>query len=82
MKNNPTLPHIVHQPSEDEIRDYAFHLYQQNNCAPGRDLNNWLEALDCLKAEVPHHLSASHLHARLSRGEMNEFRAEAIAKNS
>ena len=82
MKNNPTLPHVVHQPSEDEIRDYAFHLYQQNNCAPGRDLDNWLEALDCLKAEVPHHLSASHLHARLSRGEMIEFRAEAIAKNS
>ncbi|MBK8476939.1 MAG: DUF2934 domain-containing protein [Opitutaceae bacterium] len=82
MKNNPTLPPVLHQPTEEEIRDYAFHLYEQSNCEPGRDLDNWLEAIDCLKAEVPHHLSASHLHARMSREEASGFRAEAIAKNS
>jgi hypothetical protein len=82
MKNNPTLPPVVHEPSEAEIRDYAYHLHQQNNCAPGRDLDNWLAAIDCLKAEIPHHPSASHLHGRLSRQEATEFRAEASEKNS
>ncbi len=38
-------------PSETAIRGYAFFLYEQSGHAPGRDLDNWLEA-------------SAHLHAR------------------
>lgn len=37
-------------PSEEDVRDYAFHLYQQRGRVPGRDLDDWLEAAACLKA--------------------------------
>lgn len=62
MKNNPTLPHTTQEPNEGEIRDYAFHLYEQSQCAPGHDLENWLEATACLKASIPTHQSNSRLH--------------------
>ena len=59
MKNNilhsPSLDH----PSEKEIRDYAYHLYEQSNRIPGRDLENWMEAKACLVAQIP--ASASHM---------------------
>jgi hypothetical protein len=50
-------------PTEDEIRDYAFHLYQQNGCVAGHDLENWLEAKACLEANIPQ----KHTRARLHR---------------
>lgn len=50
-------------PSEDEIRDYAFHLYQQSGCVPGHDLDNWLEAKACLESNIP----KQHTHVRLHR---------------
>jgi len=62
MKNNPTLPTAIPQPSETEISDYAFHLYEQSRCAPGHDVENWLEATACLKANIPAHRSRSRLH--------------------
>jgi hypothetical protein len=49
-------------PSEDAVRDYAYHLYQQSSCAPGHDVDNWLEATACLKANIPAHFSHSRLH--------------------
>jgi len=49
--------------TEDDIRDYAYHLYQQSGCVPGRDLDNWLEAKACLEANIP----KQHSHARLHR---------------
>jgi hypothetical protein len=59
MKNNilhsPSLDH----PSEKEIRDYAYHLYEQSNRIPGRDLENWMEAKACLVAHIP--ACASHI---------------------
>ena len=39
--------------SEDDIRDYAYHLYVQSGCIPGRDLDHWLEAKACLNACIP-----------------------------
>jgi len=39
-------------PTADEIRDYAYHLYVQSGCAPGRDLENWLEAETSLAARI------------------------------
>ena len=50
------------EPGEDVVRDYAYHLYQEGNCAPGHDVENWLEALACLKAHIPEHASHSRLH--------------------
>jgi hypothetical protein len=49
--------------SEDDIRDYAHHLYLQSGCIPGRDLDNWLEAQACLSACIP----KSESHIRLHR---------------
>src|ERR1019366_149208 len=51
MKNKSIRPLVFSKPSEDEIRDYAYHLYQRSNCAPGQDLGNWLEAIACLNAK-------------------------------
>jgi hypothetical protein len=39
--------------SEQEIRDYAYHLYGLSGYAAGRDLDNWLEAKACLSTGVP-----------------------------
>jgi len=47
---------------DDDIRNYAFHLYQQSGCIPGHDLDNWLEATACLKANIPERRSHSRLH--------------------
>lgn len=53
MKNNPTLPSVPSEPSETSIREYAFYLYEQSDCAANRDLANWFEATACLKANIP-----------------------------
>ena len=53
------------EPTEDDIRAYAYHLYEQSNCAPGRDLDNWQEAIACLKAAVPADASHGRLHRHL-----------------
>ena len=39
-------------PTDDEIRDYALHLFQQSGCVPGLYLENWLEARLCLEANL------------------------------
>ena len=52
MKKNPTLSHVPPEPSEESIRDYAFYLYEQSNCAANRDLENWFEATAYLKARI------------------------------
>ena len=49
--------------TEDEIRDYAYHLYQQSGCIPGHDVENWIEAQACLEANIPR----EHSHTRLHR---------------
>ena len=60
----PAAPRSV--PTEDEIRDYAYHLYVQSGCVPGRDLENWLDAKSCLEANIPkeksHQRSSRHRH--------------------
>ena len=66
MKHNPTLPTALYAPSDDEIRGYAFHLYEQSGCVPGHDLDHWLEATACLQANIPaaqsHHRLHHHVH--------------------
>ena len=53
-------------PTEDDIRDYAYHLYEQSRCEPGHDLENWLEASACLKANIPANSSQSRLHQHIN----------------
>jgi len=80
MKDTPIRPLDFSQPSEDAIRDYAYHLYQQGNCVPGHDLDNWLEATACLKANIPAHRSGLRLHHHfneLERGESSMLSTEA-----
>ena len=85
MKHNPTLPHSIPEPSEAEISDYAFHLYEQSRCAPGHDLENWLEASACLKANIPTHRSGSRLHWHVNQpasGEDHSVSSDASSLGS
>lgn len=67
MKKKPVKTTRVRQePSEELIRDYAEHLYEQSGRIPGRDLDNWLEAKACLEANVPKHHSHRRLHRHLN----------------
>ena len=71
----------VQEPGEDAIRDYAFHLYQQGNGAPGHDVEDWLEATACLKAHIPAHASHGrlHRHVHTPAGHAPLFASPALA---
>jgi hypothetical protein len=43
MKTKSSAHHKA-TPTEDEIREYAHHLYVQSGWVNGRDIDNWLEA--------------------------------------
>ncbi len=43
MKTKTDSP-ADHRPTEEEIREYAHHIYVNSGWLPGRDLDNWLEA--------------------------------------
>jgi hypothetical protein len=73
MKNKSSRLLNRPKPSENDIRDYAYHLYQQSNCVPGHDLDNWLEATACLKANIPSHRSGTRLHHHFNGLESGEF---------
>ena len=68
MKNISRFPLMPSKPSEDDIRTCAYYLYEQSNCAQGRDLENWLEAIARLEAATPAQQSQSngHHHHRVS----------------
>jgi hypothetical protein len=69
MKKKIHRPTPVAEPSEQAIRDYAYHLYLLGGQIPGRDFENWLEAKACLKAHIP----LQHAHARLQRSQRKEI---------
>jgi hypothetical protein len=54
-------------PGEDEIREYAYHLYLQSGCIPGRDEDNWREAEACLSMDIPLHRAHVRMHHHLNR---------------
>jgi hypothetical protein len=66
MKNKSHRPLVLNKPSEDDIRAYAYHLYEQSGCSPGHDVDNWLEAISCLNANIPSHQSRSRMHHHTS----------------
>ena len=50
------------RPSDDEIRDYANHLYVQRGSVTGHDCDDWLEAEACLAANIPKESSRTRMH--------------------
>ncbi len=54
------------RPTEEEIRDYAFHLYRQNGRKPGLDLDNRLEDEACLCANIAKERAHARLHGHLA----------------
>ena len=50
------------QPSEDEIRDFANHLFVQRGSLHGQDRDDWQEAEACLRARIPKESSRTRLH--------------------
>ncbi len=62
MKSHSSQPFVLTDLNEEAIRDYAYHLYEQSRCAPGHDLDNWLEAIACLRANIPVRSSATRIH--------------------
>lgn len=62
MKTNTNSPAATIEPTEDDVRDYAYHLYLQSGGILDRDLDNWLEAKACLCACVPKSESQVRLH--------------------
>ncbi len=50
------------QPSDDEIRDYANHLYVQRGSVHGHDTDDWQEAKACLCANIPKESLRTRMH--------------------
>jgi hypothetical protein len=50
------------QATEDEIRDYANHLYVQRGSVNGHDCDDWLEAEACLGANIPKESLRTRMH--------------------
>jgi hypothetical protein len=50
------------RPSDDDIRDYANHLYVQRGSTNGHDVDDWMEAQACLCANIPKDASRTRLH--------------------
>jgi len=60
--NSSTLSSApVQEPGDDAIREYAYHLYQQGSGEPGHEVDDWLEATACLKANIPSHSAVGRL---------------------
>lgn len=76
MKTSLTAPAPA-EPAEDAIRDYAYHLYEQDGRQPGHELDHWLEAAACLRANIPRHHSHARLHRHLEL-ERDELEREAL----
>jgi hypothetical protein len=66
MKNKSARSLVLPKARDEDIRDYAYHLYEQSGSVPGHDLDNWLEATACLKANIPAFRSRTRLHRHLN----------------
>jgi hypothetical protein len=72
MKTNSTPSVALFEPAEDDVRDYAYHLYVQSGSSPGHDLDNWLEAKACLCACVPKSDSHARLHQHTEKQKLTK----------
>lgn len=62
MKTIRNAKLVQFEPTENDVRDYAYHLFVQSGCVAGRDLENWLEAKACLSACIPKAKTHTRLH--------------------
>jgi hypothetical protein len=53
--------------NEDDVRDYAYHLYVQNGHRNDECRDNWLEAKACLEARIPKSESHVRLHKYIQK---------------
>jgi len=60
MKNKAHRPPELSQPSDEDIRLYAYHIYERNHCTPGHDLAHWFEAAAFLRSNPPFHRNGAH----------------------
>ena len=52
MKSNLVRPSHSQTPTEEEIRDYAYHLFVQRGGVHGYDIDDWLEAESALRENI------------------------------
>ncbi len=50
------------EPTEDDIRSYANHLYRARGSTDGHDGEDWLEAEACLRANIPREAAHTRVH--------------------
>lgn len=72
MKNKSHRAHELAQPSDEDIRHYAYQIYEQNNCTPGHDLAHWFEAAAFLKSNPPERRHGSHHNPPIHASERSE----------
>ena len=60
MRPKPRPALELNQPSENEIRDYAYLLFENGHREPGHDLEHWFEASAQLSANVAPHRNGVH----------------------
>lgn len=65
MKNKSAQKSIEADLLEEDIRDYAYHLYEQSGRRDGHDQEHWLEAKACLLTNIPRQDSHNRLHRHL-----------------
>jgi hypothetical protein len=41
------------EPADEDIRNYAYRLFEQRGGEPGHDIDDWLEARAWLRSSVP-----------------------------
>ena len=73
MKNKSARPLAVAAPSEEAIRDYAYHLYVQGDRTPGQDLAHWFEATAFLTANNPPRWNGAHHHRPIKEPNRSEL---------
>jgi DTW domain-containing protein YfiP len=66
-ENTPILSPDPGLVTDDEIRDYAYHLYVQNGHRNDKCGENWLEAKACLGSRIPKAQSSTRLHEAAAR---------------
>ncbi len=48
------------------VRDYAYHLYEQNGCTDGREVEDWLDAKACIENNIPREHSNDWIRTKTS----------------
>ena len=61
-RSNPQTSAPASEPSTEEIREYAKHLYVQRGSQNGYAHDDWLEAEACLRSRIPMESSRTRMH--------------------